>query len=104
MNNDQAFTEEQQQYLQGFAAGCVALRGGTTFAAAHGGTNGSAAPTKAAGPEDARQIHWDGQDRTIAAGQKLCPEEQAKRKKDPFQMWEEMQANAAAGKFPKGTD
>ena len=39
-----------------------------------------------------------------AAGEKLCPEEQAKRDKDPFQMWDEMQANAAAGKFPKGTD
>ncbi len=104
MNSEQAFTEEQQQFLQGFAAGCVALRGGTTFAATQAGTNGSTGSAKSAGPDDARQIHWDGQDRTTAAGQKLCPEEQAKRKKDPFQMWEEMVANAATGKFPKGTD
>lgn len=104
MTNEPTFTEEQQHYLQGFAAGCAALHGGPTFAATLSAMGSSAAPTQAAGPGDARQIHWEMQDRQIAAGQKLCPEEQAKRNKDPFQMWNEMQANAAAGKFPKGTD
>src|SRR5690348_18389468 len=28
----------------------------------------------------------------------------AKRAKDPFDMWDEMAANAAAGRFPQGTD
>ena len=32
------------------------------------------------------------------------PEELAKREKHPFDMWDEMRANAAAGRFPKGTD
>ncbi|HEY2416166.1 MAG TPA: NirA family protein [Pirellulaceae bacterium] len=105
MASDQPFTEEQQQYLQGFAAGCAALKGNVpTFAATLAAAQGGASPAKTSAPGDARQIHWDAQDQAIAAGQKLCPEEQAKRNKDPFQMWDEMQANAAAGKFPKGTD
>ena len=105
MTNDQAFTEEQQHYLQGFAAGCAALQGGLpTFAATLAATQGSISPAMPLGPADARQIHWDAQERVITAGQKLCPEEQAKRNKDPFQMWDEIEANAAAGKFPKGTD
>ena len=104
MNTGQAFTDEQRNYLQGFMAGCAALQGGgptfaSTLAALGGGT-----PAAPAGPEDAQRIHWEAQDAATAAGGKLCPEEQAKRKKDPFQMWDEMQANAAAGKFPKGTD
>lgn len=104
MSPDQVFTEEQQQYLQGFTAGCAALRGGPTFAMALASIGGGSAPVVPAGPEDARQVHWQFQDAVTAAGGKLSPEEQAKRKKDPFQMWDEMQANAAARKFPKGTD
>src|SRR6478735_9152094 len=101
----QAFTEEQQQYLQGFAAGCSALSGGApTFAGTLAAIYGPAFPAGPPGPVDARSIHWAAQDSAIAAGQKLCPEEQAKRTKDPFQMWNEMQTNAAAEKFPKGTD
>jgi ferredoxin-nitrite reductase len=49
-------------------------------------------------------IHYEAQDRVIAAGGKLVPEEIAKREKHPFDMWDEMAANAAAGRFPKGLD
>lgn len=79
------FTAEQQQYLQGFYAGCATLRtaqGLPTFSA----TLGSSATPPAVKDE------------------KLTAEEQAKRAKNPFQMWDEISANAAAGKFPKGTD
>jgi ferredoxin-nitrite reductase len=105
MNADHPFTNDQQHYLQGFAAGCAALAGGRpTFAATLAAQGGGAPATSAAAPADARRIHWESQDRTIAPGGKLSAEEQAKRQKDPFQMWDEMQANAAAGKFPKGSD
>jgi ferredoxin-nitrite reductase len=40
----------------------------------------------------------------VAAGGKLVPEELAKREKNPFDIWDEMAANAAAGRFPKGLD
>jgi ferredoxin-nitrite reductase len=98
---DQPFTEEQQLYLQGFAAGCEALRATAalpTFA------DTLTPNTISSLPPDARSIHIAAQDRFLQAGQKLCPEEEAKRKKDPFQMWDEMLQNAAEGKFPKGTD
>jgi ferredoxin-nitrite reductase len=105
MATDPVFTDEQQHYLRGFAAGCAALRGVPTFAATLSANGGSgAAATAATGPQDARHIHWEMQDRVVAAGKKLCLEEQAKRSKDPFQMWDEMKANAAASRFPKGTD
>ena len=101
---DQGFTAEQQQYLQGFYAGCEALRGSpgvATFA----GTLGVSPAAKADNcPTDERHLHAAAQDKFLAEGKKLTPEEQAKRSKDPFQMWDEIAANAAAGKFPKGTD
>ena len=49
-------------------------------------------------------IYWQAQDRAVAAGGKLVPEEIAKREKHPFDIWDEMAANAAAGRFPKGLD
>jgi len=97
------FTAEQQHYLQGFAAGCTSLQGGATFAQTLAAMQPAAAVAPA-GPGDARQIHWEAQERAIAAGGKLSAEEQAKRDKDPFQMWDELEANAASGKFPKSTD
>src|SRR3982751_3950931 len=93
------FTEEQQQYLQGFAAGCASLRDCATFADTLAAMQ--PAVTAPAGPSDARRIHSDAQDRILAVGGKLATEEQAKREKDPFQMWDEIQTSAAAGKFPK---
>jgi ferredoxin-nitrite reductase len=96
------FTEEQQNYLQGFAAGCASLQGGATFLDTLTAMQPAVAAAK--GPSDARQIHWQAQDAIVAAGGKLSAEEQAKRDKDPFQMWNELAANAAAGKFPKGMD
>ncbi|QDU25742.1 Sulfite reductase [ferredoxin] [Anatilimnocola aggregata] len=99
------FSPEQQQYLQGFYAGCEAIRssnGLPTFAATLGISSGSAPADNC--PADARSAHSAAQDQALAAGKKLTPEEQAKRTKDPFQMWDEIAANASAGKFPKGTD
>jgi len=113
MTPNEPFTEQQQNYLQGFVAGCDALRGAQglpTFAATLGQAIGMAAPTptvapaKPAGPADDRLIHIEAQQRFLDGGQKLCVEEQAKRSKDPFQMWDQMQAAADEGRFPKGTD
>ncbi|MCI0360925.1 MAG: NirA family protein [Planctomycetaceae bacterium] len=108
------FTPEQQQYLQGFVAGAEAARmarGLPTFASvagtlvvpsSAGGTR--SATTTGDHPARAEDIHRAMQDRFVAEGKKLTSEEQAKRDKNPFEMWDEMRANAAAGKFPKGTD
>lgn len=102
--NPEAFSEEQQLYLQGFVAGCEALgvkSGDPTFA---GTLAAIGNPATALGPPDARSQHWELQQQTTQSGGKLSPEEAAKQKKDPFQMWDEICANSAAAKFPKGTD
>ena len=99
--SSQDFTDEQKNYLQGFVAGSgmsrVAAR--TAGGAAAPGTGGAAA--KPAGPE---AIHHAAQDRFLAEGKKLCNEEQAKREKNPLDMWDEVREHADAGRFPKGTD
>ncbi|MEX2175594.1 MAG: NirA family protein [Pirellulaceae bacterium] len=104
---DAPFSDEQQQYLQGFVAGTDAarsLRGLPTFAATLGLSPAAALPAEGAVPALVEEIHRATQDRFLAGGQKLVAEEQAKRNKNPFEMWDEMRANGAAGKFPKGTD
>ena len=85
------FTEEQKLYLDGFGRGLAAARGALP-------APGDAEP---AGPE---RIHFAAQNRVLAAGAKLTKEEEAKRAKHPFDMWDEIAANAARGEFPKGTD
>ena len=88
---DQAFSAEQQEYLKGFMAGVDAKRGPLA-----GG-----APAPAADPADLQRA---AQDRTVADGGKLVPEEEAKRRKHPLDRFAEISALAADQKFPKGTD
>ena len=84
---DPAFTEDQKQYLEGFIAGIATKRGISL-------PNGAAAPSppaasSASGMADAGHapdpaaIHRAAQDRVLAAGGKLVPEELAKREKQP---------------------
>ncbi|HLI20753.1 MAG TPA: NirA family protein, partial [Stellaceae bacterium] len=87
---DSGFTEEQKQYLDGFLRGIAGARGG--------------ALTPAPAVDPTPDIHRAAQDRFIAAGKKLAPEEEAKRKSHPLDMWDELRAEAANGRFPKGTD
>ena len=88
---DQPFSTEQQEYLKGFMAGVEAK-------------NGPLAPGGGGEPADPNDLQRAAQDRTVAAGGKLVPEEEAKRKKNPLDRFGEISALAAEGKFPKGTD
>jgi ferredoxin-nitrite reductase len=89
------FSTEQQEYLKGLMAGIEARRAvfGLPVAPGAGGT--------AADPPD---LHRAAQDRAVAAGGKLVPEEAAKRNKPPLNRFDEICALAKAGQFPKGTD
>lgn len=104
------FTAEQQEYLSGFVAGCDAARSALrlpTFAATLGANPalpGVTVPTSDGPYGGDELIHRRAQDAALSSGKKLTPEEQAKRDKNPFAMWDEICANAAADKFPKGTD
>ena len=80
------FSPEQQEYLKGFMAGVEARRGSLAPA-----SEGNA-------PADALRA---AQDRTLAAGGKLVPQEQAKRERHPLDRWDELAARATAGRFPK---
>src|SRR5580692_11366340 len=93
---DAPFSAEQQEYLKGFMAGVEARRAALGLPLA---PPGEAAP--AADPADINRV---AQDRTVAAGGKLTPEEHAKRKKHPLDRFDEISALAADGKFPKGLD
>lgn len=104
---DSEFTEQQKQYLEGFIAALI-NKHGTDLPAAlpHVQTNAQSGSSEADEDRlrDPAYIHFAAQDRWSRPGAKLVPEELAKRAKHPFDMWDEMLANAAAGRFPKGTD
>lgn len=84
------FSEAQKSYLEGLGRGLAVARG--------------AAPAGAPAPGGPERVHFLAQDRAAADGGKLTREEEAKRAKHPFDMWDEIAANAAKGEFPKGTD
>jgi ferredoxin-nitrite reductase len=93
---DQPFSAEQQEYLKGFLAGVETRR------AALGLPLAPVAP--GAAPADPDDLQRAAQDRTVAAGGKLVPEEQAKQRRHPLDRFDEVAARAAAGTFPKGLD
>jgi ferredoxin-nitrite reductase len=97
---NEPFSAEQQEYLKGFMAGVEARRGALGLPAGpagHGASQGAA-------PADPSDLQRAAQDAVIAAGGKLTPEEEAKRKKHPLDRFDDLGALAAAGKYPKGTD
>jgi hypothetical protein len=98
MAADHGFTEDQKQYLEAFIVGIAARRGVRPADAA--ATSTAANPY----PADPMALHYEAQERAVAAGGKLAAEEVAKREKHPFDMWDEIAANTAAGRFPKGLD
>jgi len=116
MSTDE-FSDEQKQYLQGFISGAElsrAARGLPTFAATLGlaGAN-EATPGKpalldgsaeggAAAPTGPDAIHILAQNRVLAEGKKLAPEEAAKRRRHPLDMWTDLVQHAAEDRFPKG--
>lgn len=109
------FTDEQKHYLQGFVSGAQVARttrGLPSFAATLAGLGlgpgqGPAEP-RTLEPEAASaspdRLQHQAQDRFLADGKQLSAEEQAKRRKHPLDMWDELEQHAADGRFPKGTD
>jgi len=104
---DSGFTEEQKQYLEGFIAALVKKRSAELRRVSPSvGASEQISGIESGEPrlKDPAFIHIEAQNRWVQAGGKLVPEELAKRAKHPFDMWDEMLANAAVGRFPKGTD
>ena len=113
MSEQDGLTEEQKNFLQGFAMGsdvARAVRGlpivsGSGMAPGASLSLGSigitAEPAQPIGPE---RLQIAAQNRALGEGKTLSREEEAKRAKDPLTMYDEIQANARAGVFPKDTD
>jgi ferredoxin-nitrite reductase len=89
------FSEEQKNYLQGFAAGSGLNRLSLNVL--------PAAPAEPA-PSGPDGLQRAAQDRFIAAGKKLVAEEQAKRNKHGLDIWDEVVEHARNSRYPKGTD
>jgi ferredoxin-nitrite reductase len=93
------FTDEQKQYLAGFATGVAARRAAMGLPA--GLAPGGAAGTEQPNPDAAL---FAAQDRAVAAGGKLTAEESAKRKNPPLDRWDMLVAAAETNSAPKGSD
>ena len=114
MSAKQEFTEEQKQYLSGFAFGADVARAvsGLPILSGSAGPAGTSLTLGTAGasvdgqslPVGPERIALQAQVDTVAGGKKLCGEEKAKQDKNPLDMWDEIQARADAAEFPKGTD
>ena len=90
------FTNEQKRYLEGFAAGAQ-IPARATFTS----TLGIAASDLPGSPE---RLCYEAQDAQTNAGKKLCPEEAAKRKRFPLDMYGQIKEQATRNEPPKGTD
>lgn len=110
MSENDGFSKEQQNFLQGFAMGTDVARAvqnlpiiaGSGGPGIPSGLEGTQEPVPPLLPPEA--IHHQAQDRAIANGGKLCAEEEAKRNRNALDLWDEMVRNASQRQFPKGTD
>src|SRR5688500_4167412 len=97
----QDFTEEQKNYLQGFAAGSGLTR---SLPLAVLGGNAATAAGPAEAPTDPDAAGRAAQNRVLSDGKKLCAEEQAKRKLNGLDTWDLVLQHAKDARFPNGTD
>ncbi|QDV35730.1 NirA family protein [Tautonia plasticadhaerens] len=114
MPESNGFTDVQKHFLQGFVMGADVSRAVRSLPIVSGGgahDRSGAMPGFGVGgtaldapPSRPDRVHREAQDRVLASGKALCKEEQAKREKDPFSLWDEMRANATSDSFPRGTD
>lgn len=109
---NKGFTGTQKQYLEGLASGLRVARGTTRSILADVRLRlapgaGAALPLPQAEPEPAAhpdQAMWDAQDRYILAGQRLAPEEKAKRRQPPHELWSRIAELARERRFPGGDE
>ena len=100
MSENPELTEQQKQYLAGFAVGS-GLNAPAPRQVESQGEIRSEGESEPIGPD---AIHVRAQDRFTASGKKLVKEEKAKREKNPLDMGDEIARRAEAGEFPSGTD
>ncbi len=95
------FTGTQKQYLEGLASG-LRLAQKAPRSSSTDVRSANEAPVLV--PSNPDQAAWDAQDRCLAAGQRLSPEENAKRRHAPEQVWARITRRASERGFPEGDD
>ncbi len=106
------FQDEQKHYLEGFVRGADLARsaqGLPTFArtlglAADWAPSRTVPESSAPLPSGPDAIHIAAQNRVLAEGKKLTPQEESKRRRHPLDMWDDLVDHARDSKFPKGDD
>lgn len=105
------FTPEQKNYLQGLAMGVDVARHVQGLPVLSNARACGPSPAtsvqiggKSSTPTGPDALQFEAQNRFLADGKKLSKEEEAKRAKSPWDMWDAMCDNAAQVKFPAGTD
>ncbi|MEO8271772.1 MAG: NirA family protein [Aureliella sp.] len=101
MNPSDNFTEEQKEYLAGFATGSGLFAANVTPSESAHCTAPMPSQPAYVGPD---RLLMEAQQETIARGGKLVNEELAKGEKDPLDRWDELEERAASEKFPSGVD
>jgi ferredoxin-nitrite reductase len=130
---NKGFTGTQKQYLEGLASGLRVARGTTRSILAEirsrlawpDGAAGSAVPMLPAGadsplvprtglqttttpiepiPPHPDHAMWEAQNRFLQAGQRLSPQEKAKRRQPPDELWSRMAELARERRFPQGDE
>jgi ferredoxin-nitrite reductase len=105
---NKGFTGTQKQYLEGLASGLRIARGSARSVLAdiraRVALNGSAAALGFDPALNPDQGMIDAQDRQIQAGQRLAPEEKAKRRQPPHDLWARMAELARERRFPEGDE
>ena len=105
MNKHNPFTDGQKEYLEGLMTGLEAARAAKGLKPVLAGIDADpTVPGPGGHPLPLESIHYLAQDRVLAAGKSLTPEEHAKRERQPLDMWDEVRANAEAERYPKGID
>ncbi len=107
------FSDEQKNFLQGFVSGTDLARSSRnlpTFASALGlsqtaqNVSSSTQNVPVNVPVGPDAIHFEAWNRTEAEGGKLCPEEAMKRASNPLDAWDEIVQHAEENRNPKGLD
>lgn len=115
MSAANGFTEVQKSYLQGLAMGCDVARKVrglpiVSDSAQPPGTNGTSVRLGPLGAlvtlpnSSSGSLQRQAQDKCIGLGKTLSREEQAKRDREPLDLWDDMKQAARSNTWPKGTD
>ena len=108
-DSESGFTEEQQNYIQGFAMGADVARTVRGLPVISDSGRNASGSVVEVGPAGASVVGPDALvhqavAETEAAGGKLCNEEKAKQEKHPSDLWGEIAQRSRVAEFPKGTD